>query len=699
MTDTYAADTDDLDAFAERSGRDIAALGVTADLLEGGRGRLASLPLPSFVSSPTLDRYRDLVAFMAENGRFVVEVSEALKRHGAETSPGIHRADACLVDEALVGTDAERLDELEQTLIEGGVDPEVAVGVAGEVAAALRADPALSFAAATRAGFAAYQGIPLAEAARAERAFKLSPPEVAAVLGEHFDDISGREGDGDQITIEDLHVAIEDESLPPEARDVAYRLAADAVLFTNLDVALQTDLSEEPLGNGFAWHGADGVIGRDDVAEFPAKDHQARTLLAWHPLVETAGQGYDLSRVDSHTSAADVAAFVEDEDIPAYVRLAVFDVYAKRHGLELTERERLEQELAFDGTSYGSGTYLDVRRGPNPARVPLVAPARPGRTAGTGGAGAAAAAVSAQLLVTSAGFGWTRGQQARIARLGDPAIVHTNPITGREATIDPAELAHLSRAEAKAYVAYFALHGNPPPPGTDRIEPHVYLDAAGQWRMSDTNEPVWPSETTEPLPPGQYTDSQGQRRWSDSNQLVEQFPNRSQYRDGDGVWRWADTGAAAHHPVGGPMPWTSTPEPPGAVPRGFEDAADFAAFGGDLYDRLRVAGYHDVTAILQGSSVTGQSFRTGAAFDVGRESDFDIALASPRLLDRARELGIGLRSGGTRTGPLTASQMQRLGLGDLATTLGTTAGRPIHFMIFASAAGATARGPSIEVPK
>ena len=96
--------------------------------------------------------------------------------------------------------------------------------------------------------------------------------------------------------------------------------------------------------------------------------------------------------------------------------------------------------------------------------------------------------------------------------------------------------------------------------------------------------------------------------------------------------------------------------------------------------------------------MTGQGFRTGVAFDVGRVSDFDIALASPQLLDRASTLGIGLRSGGTRTGPLTASQLESLGLDDLATDLRTSAGRPVNFMIFDSAAGATARSPSIVVP-
>ena len=494
MSDVYSADTDDLDAFAEHSGRNVAAFGAAAEGLEGGRARLALFPLPSFVQSSTLDRYRDLVGFMAENGRFVAEVSDAFKRHGHNTSGGAYRADASLIDQSLAAGDGERLDDLEQSLIDQGVDPEVAAAVTAEVAAALRADPTLSFAEATRAGFAAHQDISLDEAARAERAFSLSPPEAAAILDEHFDEIAGRHGKDDQVTIENLQDVIGDESVAPDARDAAYRLAADGVLFTNLDVAHQTDLSVEPLGNGFAWHEADGIIGRDDAAVFPAKDHQARILLAWHPLVETAGQGYDLSKVDSHASADDVTAFVEDEDIPAYVRLAVFDVYAERHDLTLTEREVLEQELAFDGTTFGGATQLDVSRGGGPARTTPVAPVRTGpggQTGGSGGGVGVAAAVYAQVLVASAGFGWNQGRQARIARDGEPAIVHTNPLTGVEVSVDSAELAELSPAESKAYVAYFAAHGTPPPEGTDLIEPHAYLDPFGQWRMSDTNEPVW----------------------------------------------------------------------------------------------------------------------------------------------------------------------------------------------------------------
>jgi len=57
---------------------------------------------------------------------------------------------------------------------------------------------------------------------------------------------------------------------------------------------------------------------------------------------------------------------------------------------------------------------------------------------------------------------------------------------------------------------------------------------------------------------------------------------------------------------------------PNSVPQGFGSASDFGTFGDDLGAGLRGAGYDDVTAVFQGSSVTGRSFHTGAAFDVGR---------------------------------------------------------------------------------
>ncbi|WP_426305713.1 hypothetical protein ACN9MJ_24920 [Acidovorax facilis] len=136
----------------------------------------------------------------------------------------------------------------------------------------------------------------------------------------------------------------------------------------------------------------------------------------------------------------------------------------------------------------------------------------------------------------------------------------------------------------------------------------------------------------------------------------------------------------------------------GVVPSGFANVNEFANFAGNVRGGLRSAGYPDVEPILQGSAVTGQSFRTGAPFDVGRVSDFDVALASPSLLQRAQELGIGVRSGGTRTGPLSARDLEALGLTKFAFEISAQAGREVNFMIYQSPAAAVQRAPSISLP-
>jgi RHS repeat-associated protein len=132
----------------------------------------------------------------------------------------------------------------------------------------------------------------------------------------------------------------------------------------------------------------------------------------------------------------------------------------------------------------------------------------------------------------------------------------------------------------------------------------------------------------------------------------------------------------------------------GALPHGFANSAALRSFTSSLSSGLERAGFGNTRAILQGSAVTERSFRTGEAFDVGRVSDFDVALAGPEIFARARDLGIGLRSGGTRTGPLTSSQLQQLGLSGMEVDLSAQAGRPVNFMIYESADDAIARTTS-----
>ncbi len=133
-------------------------------------------------------------------------------------------------------------------------------------------------------------------------------------------------------------------------------------------------------------------------------------------------------------------------------------------------------------------------------------------------------------------------------------------------------------------------------------------------------------------------------------------------------------------------------------PLGFRSLGQFRQFGQALKAGLKRAGFADADAAFQGSSVTGKSFRTGEAFDAGRISDFDIALSSPTLLDRARSLGIALRGGGTRTGPLSAAHIEQLGLTEMQARLtGMAGGRPVNFMIFGDKTHVAAKGASLWV--
>jgi hypothetical protein len=134
------------------------------------------------------------------------------------------------------------------------------------------------------------------------------------------------------------------------------------------------------------------------------------------------------------------------------------------------------------------------------------------------------------------------------------------------------------------------------------------------------------------------------------------------------------------------------------IPRGFASASDFESFGAKLKNGLAAAGYGNARAAFQGSSVTGVKFTTGAAFDVGRVSDYDVALGGEDIFRAAEEAGVGLRGGGMRTGPLTGEDLAQLGLAGLRQDLRGMVGRPVNFMIYRSIESAADRSPSIMVP-
>jgi hypothetical protein len=131
-----------------------------------------------------------------------------------------------------------------------------------------------------------------------------------------------------------------------------------------------------------------------------------------------------------------------------------------------------------------------------------------------------------------------------------------------------------------------------------------------------------------------------------------------------------------------------------AIPLGFGSKNAYMNFTAKLNSGLTEAGYPGTTPAFQGSSVTGIRFRTGEP--VGDDpGDYDIALGGSDLFERAQELGIPLRGGGIRTGPLNPGQLRALGLSDLADELTQDAGRDVHFMIYKDIDDATNRSPSI----
>ena len=136
-------------------------------------------------------------------------------------------------------------------------------------------------------------------------------------------------------------------------------------------------------------------------------------------------------------------------------------------------------------------------------------------------------------------------------------------------------------------------------------------------------------------------------------------------------------------------------------PAGFKSKADFEAFRDRLNQGLREAGFGDARPILQGSATDGYSHnpsKPNTPFDGGKQpSDYDIAVASPDLMEAAEGKGVGLRSRGSRTGPLRDRELEALGLLDLRNELQQMAGgREVNFMGYRDAQAAVDRagGPS-----
>src|SRR5215213_436459 len=119
----------------------------------------------------------------------------------------------------------------------------------------------------------------------------------------------------------------------------------------------------------------------------------------------------------------------------------------------------------------------------------------------------------------------------------------------------------------------------------------------------------------------------------------------------------------------------------GHRPLGFKSRDDFQLFINGIYRNLLV---DDATVVIHGSSLSGQSFKDKGGgsrfFDVGRDSDYDVAIASETLWKLASEVGIKIR--GDHSEPLTAEGLEALHLKKAYDAANFLARREVNFMLY-----------------
>ena len=136
-------------------------------------------------------------------------------------------------------------------------------------------------------------------------------------------------------------------------------------------------------------------------------------------------------------------------------------------------------------------------------------------------------------------------------------------------------------------------------------------------------------------------------------------------------------------------------------PLGMLDDKVFDDFKTALRDRLPDLP-KDTRFAVRGSAITGDGFLDKMNgyfkdfFDVGRKSDWDVAIVSSTLFDRARKLGVELRQGGRRTVVLKEDALRELGLLEIWKKIRVFPGREkSDLMLFASPESLNRRGPNI----
>jgi len=140
------------------------------------------------------------------------------------------------------------------------------------------------------------------------------------------------------------------------------------------------------------------------------------------------------------------------------------------------------------------------------------------------------------------------------------------------------------------------------------------------------------------------------------------------------------------------------PETLQKIPLGFRNYEHFREVGNQIYQALGKMGYAESNLYMRGSSVTGKSFTSGKAFDLGRKSDFDFAIAGEKIFEDARRLGLP-GPNAKRTWELSKKSLEKMSLEKLWKSLEEDLKRPVSFMIYLSDKAVIERGSNILFPK
>jgi DNA polymerase/3'-5' exonuclease PolX len=133
------------------------------------------------------------------------------------------------------------------------------------------------------------------------------------------------------------------------------------------------------------------------------------------------------------------------------------------------------------------------------------------------------------------------------------------------------------------------------------------------------------------------------------------------------------------------------------IPFGFSSFGELRQFGSNIQSGFSKLGHKDTTLYLQGSSVTGKSFLTKESFDVGRKSDFDLAVSGTSLFEKAEKLGL-TKGNRTRSINLGSDEAKLLGINAVLDKASKLKSRDVNIMIFKSVDDIKKKGKSFRVP-